>query len=175
LASISGPTRGRESCDVASGSRDALNQPFAHGIGAHRHNDRNGGGYPFGYLCHGITGSHDHVRFEADQFGDDGTESLEPPFGRPALEDEVLPFHIAEDPQTLHECSDGWVDRLGSSQLRDRGRGRDDADAIDLPPCCARAASGHAAAPPSSVMNLRRCMCPLVQWLKPSTLRPCRE
>ena len=26
--------------------------------------------------------------------------------------------------------------------------------------CCARAASGHAAAPPRSVMNSRRCMCP---------------
>ena len=43
--------------------------------------------------------------------------------------------------------------------------------------CCARAASGHAAAaPPRSVMNSRRRMCPLrirrKQGLKPSTLQP---
>jgi hypothetical protein len=42
--------------------------------------------------------------------------------------------------------------------------------------CCARAASGRAAAaPPRSVMNCRLCMCPLrtrrEQGLKPSTLR----
>src|SRR5262245_62680160 len=34
---------------------------------------------------------------------------------------------------------------------------------------CARAVSGHAAAPPSRVMNSRRCMCSLRPWSQPIT------
>src|SRR5262245_57921763 len=34
-----------------------------------------------------------------------------------------------------------------------------------LPGCCARAASGHAAAPPSSVMKSRRLHCPVPPML----------
>src|SRR5262245_21186845 len=33
-----------------------------------------------------------------------------------------------------------------------------------LPACCARAASGHAAAPPSKAMNSRRFMCPVPRY-----------
>src|SRR5436309_1330673 len=44
----------------------------------------------------------------------------------------------------------GWVLK--------KGRGDVDARAVGIAGCCARAASGHAAAPPSSVMNSRRLM-----------------
>src|SRR5262245_2815184 len=54
------------------------------------------------------------------------------PSADPAFQDEVLPFHLAEGPQALHERPGARVDRLGSSHLRDWGRGRDDADAVDL-------------------------------------------
>src|SRR4030095_10549376 len=70
--------------------------------------------------------------FLAAEIGD-ATESLEPSLGRPALEDEVLPFHVAEGPQALHEPSSGDVDGLGSRHLRDRRRGENEADAVDLP------------------------------------------
>jgi len=119
--------------DVAAGSRAALNQSLAHGIGAARQDNGDRGGNRLGYLWQPITGSHDHVGFEADQFGDNVAESLEPPLGRPALQDEVLPFHIAEGTQALHERSDEGADGLGSNDLRDRGREQDEADAVDLP------------------------------------------
>src|SRR6266508_6782258 len=76
---------------------------------------------------------HDHVRFEANHLGNDVAESLGPPLGRPTLQDEVLPFHIAEGPQALHERSDVGTDRLGPGHLRERGPDRDEADAVDLP------------------------------------------
>lgn len=79
------------------------------------------------------TGGHDHIRFEADQLGGDVAKSLAPSLGRPTLQDEVLPFHIAEGTQALHERSDEGVDRLGPSHLRDRGRGGDEANAVDPP------------------------------------------
>jgi hypothetical protein len=41
------------------------------------------------------------------------TRAYPPPFGRPALQDEVLAFHIAEGPQALHERSEEGVDRIG--------------------------------------------------------------
>jgi hypothetical protein len=44
-----------------------------------------------------VSEGHDHVHLEADQLGDDVAESLVPSLGRPALQDEVLAFHIAED------------------------------------------------------------------------------
>ena len=58
---------------------------------------------------------------------------------------------ITQPPQTLPECAEPALslDRPGERQKR--------ADPSQRSPCCARAASGHAAtAPPSSVMNSRR-------------------
>jgi hypothetical protein len=123
----------RESRDVTAGTRDALNESLAHGIGAGHHDDGDGRGQGLGCPQYQVAGGHDHVRFEADELGDDVPESLEPSLGRPALEDEVLPFDVAEGPQALHERSSGDVDGLGSRHLRDRRRGEDEADAVDLP------------------------------------------
>jgi len=39
----------------------------------------------------------------------------------------------------VYERSEGVLDGLGSRLLRDRGRGEDDANAVDLPACCASA------------------------------------
>jgi hypothetical protein len=50
--------------------------------------------------------------------------------GRPALQNEVLPFSIAEGTQSVHERAEGFI---GRAHLRDRGRGEDDANAVDLP------------------------------------------
>jgi len=73
------------------------------------------------------------LRFEADELGDDVAESLESSLGRPALQDEVLPFNMTEVSQAQHEGPGGGVNRLRSRHLRDRRRGEDEADAIDLP------------------------------------------
>ena len=77
--------------------REALHEPIAHGIDADCHDDGDGGGPRLGCLRRRVSEGHDHVHLEADQFGDDVAESLVPSLGRPALQDEVLAFHIAED------------------------------------------------------------------------------
>ncbi len=51
----------------------------------------------------GGTDGHDHIRLEADQFGNDVSKSLEPPLRGPAFNDEVLLLHVAEVTQALHE------------------------------------------------------------------------
>jgi hypothetical protein len=57
----------------------------------------------------------------------------------------------------VYERSEGVLDRLGSRLLRDRGRGEDDADAVDFPRLlrkCSEGPGDHA--PPSNEMNSRR-------------------
>src|SRR5262249_4014106 len=106
-----------EPSDVAAGTREALNKPRAHRILGGGHDDRNGRGYGPGCPRYQVAGCHDDVRFETDELGDDVSESLEPSLGRPALEDEILTFHVAESPQALHEGPDGGVNRLRSPHL----------------------------------------------------------
>src|SRR5262249_21296379 len=130
---ISGPTNARERRDVAAGSREALHDPVAHGIDADRHNDGDGGGHRLGCPRQLRTAGHDHVRFEANQLGDNVAESLVPALSRPTLKDEILASHIAQGPQALHQCSPAWADRLGPSHLRNRLGGGDEADAVNLP------------------------------------------
>jgi hypothetical protein len=127
------PDNAREPRDIAAGSREALHEPFARGIDADRHSDGDGSGYCLGCPRQLRTAGHDHVRFEANQLGDDVVESLVPTLGRPALQDEILAFYIAEGPQALHQRSPAWADRLGPSHLRNRLGGGDEADVVNLP------------------------------------------
>ena len=79
---------------------------------------------------------------------------------RPAMLDpQIAPDGPAKFFQTLQECSDaGFRFRVVGGQI-DRVH-----PILRTPPCCPRAVSGHAAVPPSSVMNWRRfvrldCIC----------------
>lgn len=44
-----------------------------------------------------------------------------------------MTFHIAERTQASYECPGAVVDRLRSSHFRDRGRGENEAHAVELP------------------------------------------
>lgn len=127
------PDSQREPRDVAAGSREALNDPLAHWVAAGCHDDGDAGGHRLGRQRQRATDRQDHVRVETDELRDDVAESLGPSVGRSALQDEVLPFHIAEGSQALQQRSGPGVDGLGPSHGGHRARGQDEADPIDLP------------------------------------------
>src|SRR5262245_64793552 len=103
------PCSDREPRDVAAGSREALDEPVAHGIAEAEGNDGDGRGHRLGCPRRRVTAGHDHVDLEVDQLSDKVAKSLEPSFSRATLEDKVPPLYIAQVAQRMHERNEGFV------------------------------------------------------------------
>src|SRR5262249_55207228 len=103
-----------------------------------------------GCECRGGTSGRNHYRYlPANQFGRQRRQPLELPLSPAIFDRHVLALDIAAVLEALAECAHTVRKRVGDVPPRNPITG--------MAGCCARAASGHAAAaPPSSVMNVRR-------------------
>src|SRR4030095_8537854 len=103
-----------------------------------------------------ITVGQNDVHIHADEFGGSVWKLLTL-FGIAELDCRILAVNEAQLPQSLTE-------RFQTRRSRGRSAGPQDADTRNTLGCCAPAASGHAAAaPPSSVMNVRRFIFVLIR------------
>src|SRR5262245_1387777 len=85
------------------------------------------------------------------QFGSDLSQAFFKSLRPPNLYRDVSTIDPTKFAQSLHEGGEPLAVRRRRCRTQEPDFG-------SLPTCCARAASGHAAAPPSSVMNSRRLM-----------------
>ena len=98
----------------------------------------------------------DHGDPSANQFGRQRRQPIDLTFGPAVFDRDVLALDIADLLEALAESAQTIRNASGEKLLRNPITG--------IVGCCARAASGHAAAaPPSSVMNSRRFMAPLLR------------
>jgi hypothetical protein len=97
-----------------------------------------------------ILGGDDHDDLSPNQFGRQRREPVKPTFGPPVFDRHVLALDIACVLQALAKSAHTFTIASGDWMLRNPITG------VAL--CCARAASGHAAAPPSEAKNFRRPM-----------------
>ena len=140
---------GRQAGDVAARPRQARDETAPNRVRRQREHDRDRRGCPLGCRDRGARGD-DDVDLSVDELGHDLGIALDTSLCPAILDRHVAALCPAELAQSPHK---------GGGPMGP-GRGRADAEESDgrhLPGCCARAASGHAAAaPPSSVMNSRR-------------------
>ena len=135
--------------DIAARPVEAGDEANSDRVGADREHDRNRRGGGFRGKRRSVARCDDHCHLAADQIGRQRWQPIVLIL-RPAVFDrDVLTFDIAGLLQALTECGHTKARAAaGGPPLRKPITG--------IAGCCARAASGHAAAPPSSVMNSRR-------------------
>src|SRR5262249_44257162 len=136
-------------CDVPARAREARDEPGANRItnGNHDDGDRLGGVPGCRHSLRPLR--YDEVHLEPDQLGRQVRQPVDPTLRISIVDDNTLALTPPELAQPLPERAE---------QGRPIGRGRQPKETYPRPLarcCCPRAASGHAAAPPSSVMNSR--------------------
>src|SRR5262245_41424848 len=89
----------------------------------------------------------DYIDAESDEFFSKLLGTIAPPVGIAELDLDVLAFRIPECMQSAPEAAANGCGDDADTSTPTRG---------NFAGCCALAASGHAVAPPSSVMNSRR-------------------
>jgi hypothetical protein len=94
---------GARHCRVHARGRGGPGSPK--GIACTHHNDGDGCCRLHSGLRRGRTGCHDDIYLQPDELGRVFAQQLLPPFRRPMLDGDVLPFHIAE----VAECLPEWL------------------------------------------------------------------
>src|SRR5262249_46535972 len=110
--------------------------------------DGDSGGYGLSRQCGRGIGGDDHDDLSPNQFGRQRREPVKPTFGPPVFDRHVLALDIACVLQTLANPRTRFTIASGDWLLRNPITG------VAL--CCARAASGHGAAPPKNAMFASR-------------------
>src|SRR4029453_7917658 len=91
-------------CDVATGPRQALDEPSSNGVSRRRHNDRDGRGSLLGSQGIRIKGCDDNVWLETDEIGGEIREALDSTLCITVLNPDVLALNPSEVGETLSEC-----------------------------------------------------------------------
>src|SRR5262249_1355189 len=139
---------------IGAWSRQALDPAAADRIDGRHEHDRHGAAYLLKRAHDRPSRSQDDIRRERDQLRSVSAKAVETPGAPPDFAPYVAAPGRAQPGEPLRERRDAF-----QSSLIALDRAHQHADA---PHARARAASGQAAAPPSSVMNVRRLMgtCP---------------
>src|SRR5262245_48882420 len=139
----------RQSSDVGPRFGQTCDQTAADRIDAHRKHNGNGRGRLL-YCGDRASDCDDYVDVEPDKLGCDLGIAFGATLRRAILDRDGAVLDTAKFSEACHKSSRPWS--KGRSICAQKPYG------WQLSPCCARAASGHAAPPLRSVMNSRRLM-----------------
>src|SRR5262245_16508642 len=135
--------------DVAARPTETGDEPEFDRVAAGSEDDRDGCGRRLGCNCRWGVMRSDHCYLTPDQIGCEVWQSIGLGLRPAILDRHVLALGITGFTNALPECAvTRYARSAGSETLRNPMVG-------SFPACCARAVSGHVAAPPSSAMNSR--------------------
>ena len=137
-----------DSCEVAPRPCEVLDQLGRHRIARGREDNRDGCCRRLDCKCRRSSTCHNHRHLASNQIGGRGRQPIVLIVSPAIFDRHVATLDISELFQAELECGNQIAPHLGEPLCRNPITG--------IVACCPRAASGHAAAPPSSVMNCRR-------------------
>src|SRR5262245_30114681 len=136
--------------DVAARPVETGDEAELNRVAAGYEDDRDRRSRRLGYNCRGDVMRSDHRHLTAYQIGCEVGQSVVLVLRPAILDHDILALDVTGFTKALPECGQISCTMASAELLRNpiTAAGR----------CCARAASGHAAAPPSNVMNERRLL-----------------